>query len=468
MRFRAGITILRTNTTIKELSVTRSNPRRTALDILLRVERDRAFAEQLLDRELSLGTLTGPDRGLLTELVYGVLRRQGTLDFLVDAFAASRSGKLERAILVILRLGLYQLFFLDRIPASAAVNESVNLAKAVAPRAAGFVNAVLRRADRERDSLPWPDRGADPAAYIAVRHSHPRWLVEQWIEQLGIPEAEELAVAMAEQAPLTIRVNTLKTTREAFMEELAAAGITVEPTVWAPHGVRILSRTAVTTLPGFAEGLFAVQDESSQLAVFFLDPQPGERILDVCAAPGGKATYLAQLMENRGEVLACDISAKKLRLVAEAAARLGIGIIHTMAGDATKPGVGAGEPPFDRILLDAPCSGFGVIRRNPEGKWWKTPDDLARLAATQRNILAAVAPRLRSGGVLLYSTCSTMVAEDEDVVDDFLSRHEDFVLEDLNVIFPDFSGQFTGRGHFRSWPHRHGMDGFFAARIRKL
>lgn len=447
--------------------MTRANPRRKALDILLRVERDRAFAEQLLDQELSRGTLAGPDRGLLTELVYGVLRRQGTLDFLVDAFAASRSGRLERRVLVILRLGLYQLFFLDRIPASAAVNESVNLAKGVAPRAAGFVNAVLRRADRERGALPWPELERDPAEHIAVRHSHPRWLVERWIEQLGVPEAEELAAAMAEQAPLTIRVNTLKATREGFLAELAAAGVAAEPTAWGPHGIRIASRTAINSLPGFAEGLFAVQDESSQLAAFFLGPQPGERVLDVCAAPGGKATYLAQLMENRGEVLASDISAKKLRLVTDAAARLGIGIIRTVSGDATKSGLGADGPPFDRILLDAPCSGLGVIRRNPEGKWWKTPEDVARLAATQRNILDAVAPRLRSGGILLYSTCSTMEAENEAIIDDFLSRHRDFVLEDLNALFPAFSGLFTGWGYFRSWPHRHGMDGFFAARLKK-
>ncbi len=448
--------------------MTRANPRRTALDILLRVERDHAFAEQLLDRELSQGTLAGPDRGLLTELVYGVLRRQGSLDFLVDAFAASRSGKLERAVLVILRLGLYQLFFLDRIPASAAVNESVNLAKALAPRAAGFVNAVLRRADREREALPWPDRERDPAAYIAARHSHPRWLVERWIEQLDVAGAEELAAAMAEPAPLTIRVNSLKTTREAFREELAASGVAAEPTTWAPHGLRILSRVVVPALPGFAEGRFTVQDESSQLAAFFLAPRPGERVLDACAAPGGKATYLAQLMENRGEVSACDISAKKLRLVTEAATRLGIGIIRTVAGDAAKPGGVPDGPPFDRILLDAPCSGLGVIRRNPEGKWWKTPEDVARLVETQRAILGALAPRLRSGGVLLYSTCSTMVAENENVVDDFLSRHEDFVLENLNAISPGFAGLFTPRGLFRSWPHRHGMDGFFAARLRKL
>lgn len=447
--------------------MTRANPRRTALDILMRVERDRAFAEPILDRELSLGTLEGPDRGLLTELVYGVLRRQGTLDFLVNAFAANRSSRLERAVLVILRLGLYQLFYLDRIPVSAAVNESVNLAKAVAPRATGFVNAILRRADRERQSLPWPDRENDPAAYIAARHSHPRWLVERWIEQLGVPEAEELAASMSEQAPLTIRVNTLKTTRETLMAEFAAAGIAGEPTSWAPHGVRIASKAAVTALPGFSEGLFTVQDESSQLAALFLDPQPGERVLDACAAPGGKATYLAQLMENRGEILACDISAKKLRLVTEAATRLGIGIIRTVAADAAKPDAIPDGSPFDRILLDAPCSGLGVIRRKPEGKWWKTPEDVARLAATQRNILDALAPRLRTGGVILYSTCSTMEAENEGIIDDFLSRNGGFVLEDLNAFYPDATGLSTSRGVFRSWPHRHGMDGFFAARLKK-
>lgn len=447
--------------------MTRANPRRTALDILMRVERDRAFAEPILDRELSQGNLAGSDRGLLTELVYGVLRRQGTLDFLVDAFAANRSTRLERAVLVILRLGLYQLFFLDRIPVSAAVNESVNLAKAVAPRATGFVNAILRRADRERQSLPWPDRENDPAAYIAARHSHPRWLVERWIEQLGVPEAEELAASMSEQAPLTIRVNTLRTTRETLMAEFAAAGIAAEPTSWAPHGVRIASKAAVTALPGFSEGLFAVQDESSQLAALLLDPKPGERVLDACAAPGGKATYLAQLMDNRGEILACDISAKKLRLVTEAATRLGIGIIRTVAADAAKPDAIPDGPSFDRILLDAPCSGLGVIRRNPEGKWWKTPEDVARLTVTQRNILDALALRLRTGGVILYSTCSTMEAENEGIIDDFLSRNGGFVLEDLNAFYPDTEGLFTDRGVFRSWPHRHGMDGFFAARLRK-
>ncbi|WP_298273055.1 16S rRNA (cytosine(967)-C(5))-methyltransferase RsmB [Geobacter sp.] len=447
--------------------MTRPNPRRSAYEILLRVERDRAFAEPLIDRELARGGLCGPDRGLLTELVYGVLRRQGSLDHLVDTFSATKSGKLERSVLLILRLGLYQLFHLDRIPVSAAVNESVNLAKEVAPRAAGLINAVLRRADREREAVVWPDPGRDPVGYLALRHSHPRWIVEGWLDQLGFAEAELLARAMAEPAPLTVRVNTLRSNRDELRALFREGGVASEPTPYSPDGLRILSRTAVTLLPGFGEGLFTVQDEASQLASRFLAPSPGDRVLDVCAAPGGKTTHLAQLMENRGEILAGDVSEKKLRRIGESVARLGATIVRTAPLDASSPAALADHGPFDRILVDAPCSGLGVLRRNPEGKWWKEPGDLARIVATQRAILDAVAPRLVPGGVILYSTCSTTLAENEGVVEDFLSRCDDFVLEDLNAFFPELAELFTVRGFFRSWPHRHGMDGFFAARLRK-
>jgi 16S rRNA (cytosine967-C5)-methyltransferase len=446
--------------------VTSANPRRAAFEILLRVERDHAFAEPLIDRELSRGMLQGPDRGLLTELVYGILRRQGTLDHLVGQFSATRLDKLERSVRLLLRLGLYQLLFLDRIPARAAVNETVELAKVLAPRAAGLVNAVLRRADRERDALRYPDRDRDPVAYLAAAYSHPCWIVAGWLRHLGVSEAEALAAAMANAAPLTIRANTLRTSREALLARWTDAGIDAIPTIHAPDGIRLRSRLPVRELPGFTEGLFAVQDESSQLAAFFLSPRPGERILDACAAPGGKTTYLAQLMENRGEIVAGDRSTEKLRLVADMAAHLGIGIIRTARHDAAHLALAPNEPPFDRILVDAPCSGLGVIRRNPEGKWWRQPDDIARLAEAQRAILANLAGLVRPGGTLLYATCSTTVDENEAVIDDFLSRHGEFVLEDLNALFPAHAPLFTDRGLFRSWPHRDGMDGFFAARLK--
>ncbi|HTP66757.1 MAG TPA: 16S rRNA (cytosine(967)-C(5))-methyltransferase RsmB [Geobacteraceae bacterium] len=442
-----------------------ANPRRAAFDILLRIEKERSYADILIDRELSLGKLEGPDRGLLTELVYGVLRRRGTLDHVINLFSRQRTDKLERSVLILLRLGLYQELFLDRVPVSAAVNETVNLAKSLAPRAAGYINAVLRRADRERDSIHYPDRQKDTKAYLAARYSHPLWLVGSWLRQLPMDEAEALAEAMSGAPPLTTRVNTLKIGRDELIEKLAGEGVVTTPTRFSPHGLNIASRTPLVGLPSFQEGLFTIQDESSQVAAILLAPLPGERVLDVCAAPGGKTTHIAQLMENRGSITAADTSRRKIALIEENAQRLGISIITTAILDAVKP-VPAQEK-YDRILVDAPCSGLGVLRRNPEGKWWKTPADIAELVARQKAILGNAADLLKDGGTLLYATCSTALEENEAVVADFLSKKSDFVLEDLRLLFPALTDLFTEDGFFRSWPHRQGMDGFFAARLRK-
>jgi 16S rRNA (cytosine967-C5)-methyltransferase len=452
-----------------------TNPRRAAFEILLRIERDRSYADILIDRELTAGALQGPDRGLLTELVYGVLRRQGTLDHIVNQFSRHKADRLERSVLLLLRLGLYQTFFLDRIPVSAAVNETVKLAKVLAPRAAGFINAVLRRADRERGDIPYPDRQGDPAASLAARHSHPVWLCARWIGQLGVEEAEPLARAMSEVPPLTIRTNTLKISREALVARLAAEGATAVATVFSPVGLQLSTHLPLARLACFQEGLFTIQDESSQLAALFLDPHPGERVLDICAAPGGKTTYLAQLMENRGAIVAGDSAPRKLALIEENARRLGITIITTVFIDATRPLAAAGgnatalttADRFDRVLVDAPCSGLGVLRRNPEGKWWKSPADISGLVCRQKAIIQNAAGLLTEGGKLLYATCSTSTEENEEVIADFLSIRPDFMLEDLRTIFPEYPELFTATGCFRSWPHRHGMDGFFAARLRR-
>ena len=464
-------------TKIKGIHVTTANPRRAAFDILLRIEKERSYADILIDRELSRGLLKGPDRGLLTELVYGVLRRRGTLDHIINQFSKQHVEKLERAVLILLRLGLYQEFFLDRVPVSAAVNETVKLAHILAPRAAGFINAVLRRADRERDTIGYPDNTSDPAGFISACYSNPRWISEQWIGQLGVDEAGALAQSMLATPPFTVRVNTLKTGREELRARLTSEGLTAEPGRYSPFALHLSGPIQLGSLPSFREGLFTVQDESSQMAAILLAPQPGERVLDLCAAPGGKTTHLAQLMDNRGAILACDAAPRKLELVEETAARLGITIITTAplnaarplppVGDSASADIGMKTDCFDRILVDAPCSGLGVLRRNPEGKWWKTPQNVAELVATQKAILRNAASRLATGGTLLYATCSTTREENEAVVDDFLSQRSDFMLEDLHEFFPDYAALFTERGCFRSWPHRHGMDGFFAARLRR-
>jgi 16S rRNA (cytosine967-C5)-methyltransferase len=449
-----------------------ANPRRAAFDILHRIEKERSFADILIDRAVSSGSLKGPDKGLLTELVYGVLRRQGTLDHVINQFSRQKVERLERNILILLRLGLYQLLYLDRIPVSAAVNETVEMAKSLAPRAPGLVNALLRRADRERDAVRYPDPVKDPVTYLSARYSHPQWIVKDWLELLGREEAESLASAMAEPPPLTLRTNTLKISRDELIGRLADSGVSAIPAIYSPAGVQVTTRVPLASLTEFREGLCTIQDESSQLAAIFLAPEPGERVLDLCAAPGGKATHLAQIMENQGSITACDSVQRKLALIDDNAKRLQIGIIKTVPLDASRPlstplleRLGAGS--FDRILVDAPCSGLGVIRRNPDGKWWKSADDLGEITRRQKAILAGSAALLEGNGLLLYATCSTSREENEEVVADFLSKRPDFMLEDLREHFPEWGELFTDTGCFRGWPHRHGMDGFFAALLRR-
>lgn len=444
-----------------------TSPRQAAYLTLLRIEKERSYADILIDQELQEGGLTGPDRGLYTELVYGTLRRQGTLDHIMSQFSNTPLGKLERSVILLLRLGLYQMFFLDRIPVSAAVNETVNLAKQYSTRSAGFINAVLRNADRGRDTVSYPDPDKEPAAWLAAKHSHPLWIAEGWLEQLGFAEAAELAAAMSAPPPFTIRANRLKSDRAALIKQLQAEGVTAVPCSFAPDGLTVTSAISLSGLKSFNEGLFSVQDEASQLAALLLSPQPGDAILDLCAAPGGKATYLAELTNDHCTLTACDRNPRKLALIREVVERLGIGNITVTLLDATKPLEKLGKGLFDRILVDAPCSGLGVIHRNPEGKWWKEPSDPLRLAITQRAILANAAVRLKPGGVMVYSTCSTSLEENEQVIDNFLQHHRDFMIEPVSRVVPQTLAMQTEQGFFRSWLHRHGMDGFFAARLIK-
>ncbi len=442
-----------------------SSPRQAAYLTLLRIEKERSYADILIDQELQGGELTGPDRGLYTELVYGTLRKQGTLDHIIGQFSNTPLGKMERSVILLLRLGLYQMFFLDRVPVSAAVNETVNLAKQYSSRSAGFINAVLRSADRGREKIIYPDPDKEPAVWLAVKHSHPLWIADGWLAQLGFDEASELASAMSAPPPFTIRANRLKNDRDSLIKRLKAEGVTAVPCSHAPDGLTITSSISLSNLQSFSEGLFSVQDEASQLAALLLSPQPGDAILDLCAAPGGKATYLAELTGDNCTLIACDRNPRKLALIREVVERLGIRNITVTLLDATKPLEKLDKGLFDRILVDAPCSGLGVIHRNPEGKWWKEPSDPMRLAVTQRAILANAAVRLKPGGVMVYSTCSTSLEENEQVVDNFLKQHRDFMIDPVSRVLPQMQEMQTEQGFFRSWLHRDGMDGFFAARL---
>lgn len=446
---------------------TAESPRRLAYETLQRLLGGSQHADQLIDNELSRGGLQGPDRGLYSELVFGVLRRQGTLDHYLAQVVEQPLERLQQPVLLLLRLGLYQLLYLDRVPAHAAVHESVELAKRFCPKASGLVNGVLRNLLRRRDQLSLPDRQLQPEARLAAEYALPDWLARQWLQQLGPDGAAGLGAALLETPPLVLRINSLRTGRAAYLQRLAEAGIAAEPCRYSPEGVRLLERRAVPELPGFEDGLFVVQDEASQLVAHLLAPRPGERVLDACAAPGGKATHLAQLMQDRGTLLAADLNERRLRKVRETAQRLGLTCLQPLIGDLLSPAYLQGQR-FERILLDAPCSGLGVIRRNPEAKWRLTPAELERCATRQRLLLEQAAGLLQPGGILVYATCSTAVCEDEAVVDDFLSRAPEFVLEHGEALFPHWSDLFTADGCLRLWPHRHGSDGFFAARLKRI
>jgi 16S rRNA (cytosine967-C5)-methyltransferase len=370
----------------------------------------------------------------------------------------------------LLRLSLYQLRFLDKIPPYAIVNEAVALAKQVGGKSAGgFVNAVLRAALRQKRGSPQPEPNDADIAALGEYWSHPLWLTEKWRQMYGIGETIALLEANNQPSPLVVRANLLNGTRQELLDLFANHGVDAAPTQWSRQGIRLSSASQVSRLPGFSSGRFQVQGEASQLVTLLLDPKPGERVLDACAAPGGKTTHIAELMENTGEVTAADVSTIGLQRIAANANRLGLHSIVTLEQDfAVIPPAIPTIQPYDRVLVDAPCSGLGTLRAHPEIKWRRRESDIARLARLQRRILQAAAALLKSGGVLVYSTCTLSREENEDIVQGFLVDHRGFVLDDAARYLPLEAAALTRGGYFLALPHCHGTDGFFAARRRKV
>jgi len=396
--------------------------------------------------------------------------------------------RLPVAVQMVLRLGAYQLLFLDRIPQSAAVNESVNLTRAFAGTLgrdwSGLVNAVLRSLLRHPPE-PWPSMDHDPAQALTVRYSVPGWLSRRWVKRLGLASAEAACEGVSVAPPMTLRVNQLVTTREALLGKFTQAGIAAKPTSVSSFGILLEDGGLVPLLPGFQEGAFYVEDEAAQLIPPLLDPQPGEIVLDACAAPGGKSTHVADLMRNKGTIYAVDRKESRLDLLRSNCRRLGVQIVVPIVGDIRQPRewvpmiepagpfsvkkAGVGEPSVDRILVDAPCSGLGVLRRHPEAKWRKDEQALPRHQALQCQILEAVAPCLRPGGVLVYSTCSTEPEENEDVIERFCRAHAEFQRESVAPWLPPAARGFViERGALSTVGNRFSMDGFYAARLRKV
>ncbi len=434
--------------------------RHAALQALERVVTGDAYAEIVLERALE--DLNEPDKHLTTGIVYGVLRWQIKLDWIIDLFSTIKTKKLEDRVLNALRIGVYQLYFLTKIPASAAVNETVNLIRAEGSRTAGFVNAVLRKAAANKGSITYPDLKADPLRHLSVVYSHPEWIARRWIERYGLDEAIELAKANQMVPPKTIRVNTLVITRDDLLEELTKEGFEVRETGYSPDGVEVLKGGRLSQ----TDPRFYIQDEASQIVPYLLAPVPGERVLDACSAPGGKATHIAQMMRNDGVVYALDRYGKRLKSVDDAAKRLKINIIKTMEADAEAPIKFNQAASFDAILIDAPCSGLGVLRRSPDIKLKRKEEDIKELSGRQKRLLENISRYLKKGGRIVYSTCTFEPEETDDVIKDFLDKHNDFVLEDGAGYLPKGCEKLVDKsGLLRTYPHKFGMDGFFAARL---
>ncbi len=456
-----------------------SPARAAALSILLAVRHADAPLDELIEKQTEALASDARDRALVMELVYGVLRRQETLDWRLAAVLAKPLHRLPMVVQTLLRLGAYQLLYLDRIPASAAVDETVRLAKTSTKKLgrdwSGLANGVLRNLLRQPEPA-FPDPAVHPAEGLSVRYAVPLWLAERWIERLGVEQAEAACRATSMVPAVTVRVNRLRLTREAFLRRLQDQGIAARPTTTSPVGVILERSQAVTSLPGFETGDFYVEDEAAQLIPPLLDPRPGERILDACAAPGGKTTHLAELMNNQGCILAMDRRQDRVRLLEDNCRRLGVTIVTPLVGDARQSvdllrrlrQRASNRDGVDRILLDAPCSGLGVLRRHPDAKLKKHTGMFSRHRQLQREILSAVAAVLRPGGVLVYSTCSTETEETEDVVQAFCRAHQEWTRESVAPWLPSTALPFvTAQGALSTMGNDRGMDGFYAARLRK-
>ncbi|HWR05249.1 16S rRNA (cytosine(967)-C(5))-methyltransferase RsmB [Sporomusa sp.] len=450
------------------MNVKKFDAREIALKILNDIETNGAYANIALTREinrqLSLGQLSDQDRRFITELVYGTVKAGATLDWMLSNYLSRPLTKVAPIIRNILRLGIYQLFFLEKVPASAACNQAVELTKKYGHAGTvKFVNGVLRNAARSPEKIVYPDQDKQPIKYLALKYFHPEWLIARWVKRLGATACEELCQINNNNPPLSIRTNTVKTNRTELLQRLKNEGVKCQASDWTPEGIVCYEHPGLSTLASLQEGLFQVQDESSMLVAHILDPQPGEFIIDACGAPGGKTTHIATLMNNTGKVLSTDIYEHKLTLTRENASRLGLTNIDTKALDAVNLD-SLYSLKADRVLVDAPCSGLGVIRRKPDSRWRKTEEILRDLPKLQAAILTSAAQCVKPGGVLVYSTCTTEPEENQNIVDAFLQEQPMFVLETAGQYLP---GQKRPDAMLQFWPHTDGVDGFFIARMTR-
>ncbi|SHE60893.1 16S rRNA (cytosine967-C5)-methyltransferase [Seinonella peptonophila] len=444
-----------------------SSARQIALDILIKIDEEKGYSQILINQALQRSQLTDLDRRLVTELVYGVIQRENTLDYLIDQLVKKKATSLQKWVRNVLRLGIYQLTYLERVPSFAAIHETVQLAKHRGHRGiVGLINGVLRNYLRKRETL----LPTQPSNHLekSIIYSQPLWMIKRYEQQWGAGEATKLFAAQLRPASTSIRINRLKMNREEWLNRWHDEGTgEAIPSAWLEMAVRLKRAGNVAAHPHYSKGYYTIQDESSMLVSLALDPKPNDFVIDLCAAPGGKTTHIAELMHNQGRILACDLYPHKLQLVSKQAERLSLDIIQPYVGDSRNLRV---DQLADRILLDAPCSGLGVIQRKPEIKWRKNLKDIDALAQIQSSLLHHAVSLLKPGGILIYSTCTYEKKENQDQIKQFLIDHPNMESDHswlAKLPAPIREQAFIGDGWLQLLPHHLGSDGFFIARMRK-
>ncbi|MBA4366180.1 MAG: 16S rRNA (cytosine(967)-C(5))-methyltransferase RsmB [Desulfobacterium sp.] len=445
--------------------------RQTALQILNTLDQKKGTLDHALENLLEKKEeISKKDRSLTHSLVFGVTRWRNKLDWIIGHYSKTPLRKMDPAVLNILRIGIFQILYMDRIPDSAAVNTSVELGKlSNPPWVTKFINGLLRNVARHRSDIPFPSMEADFAKYLSISCSFPLWLIEKWLARYTREETAAMCEAANKIPPITIRTNTLKITREKLEKALVTEVKTIEPTPYSPFGLRLTApKTPISQLEAFQNGWFQVQDEAAQIVSMLMAPKPGQKVLDACAGLGGKTAHLAQMMNNQGQLIALDNNTQKLQKLKNEMNRLGVHIVETCPFDLLHHPKNHLSGQFDHVLLDAPCSGLGVIRRNPDIKWEESKKDLDSYQKRQILFLSNLVDLLKPGGRLTFAVCSTETEETDQVVESFLNHHLDFQLEDRHKELPCAMTPIIYHDRrLTTYPHRDSMDGFFSVCFRK-
>lgn len=440
-----------------------SGVRGLAVKILNRIERTDAYLDKLLDNEMRNSELCGPDKALLYEIVHGVIRWMGRLDWILSGFYKGQFSKAIPILKNALRVALYQIMFLDKVPEYAAVNEAVEFVKKLnGQKPADITNAVLRNILKSKNNLRYPNPDDDLIGYLSAYYSHPSWLVNRWLKRFGCEATEALLAANNERPFLTLRVNQLKINLPEFHNLLKSVNLKFNVGKYLPEFLKLQNLSNITQWQYFIEGFFTVQDESAGFACKLLQAEPNMRVLDLCAAPGGKSVYLADLMKNKGEIICIDKFESRLKLLEKSLDRLGVSCVQTVCADSLEY---TSETLFDRVLADVPCSGFGTLSKKPDIKWKKDLMDIRHLNALQKAMLDKAASLVKVGGFVVYSTCTTEPEENFHIVESFLLKNKEFEIIRADSLLP--SELIDENGCMQTLPHLHHMDGAFAALLRR-